>query len=308
MTHTLFNHSGISLGRLRAFLDVMEAGSIAAATDRDPTRQSLYSRQIGELEREIGTPLFHRRGKRFLPTAVAKELASLTNAFAAGFDDIINRSQQVPSLIRIGAGESVYQWMLLPIAKNLEAALPGQSFEFHNLRSKEIHSLLAQGSLDIGIARSPAKLASAKLGSRPIGSLQLAVFYPAEQFPKPSLKALLSSKRLIGLSGEGSLWNATKQLMESLRIEPSLWMHFDSMPMVANALRKTPAVAILPLQADADLKDHGYRFLSSPQLSPFDREYGLFANERTLAMRPVIAKALDTLEELLDPKIDYNRQ
>ena len=41
----LFAAGGLSLERLRSFLAVAEAGSIAKAAKGDPTRQSQFSRQ-----------------------------------------------------------------------------------------------------------------------------------------------------------------------------------------------------------------------------------------------------------------------
>ena len=63
MFKKLLSQRGISLDRLRNFAAVAESGSIARVADGDPVRQSLISRQIGELEEFFGVELTRRRGK-----------------------------------------------------------------------------------------------------------------------------------------------------------------------------------------------------------------------------------------------------
>ena len=50
MFENLFAKHGVSLERLKTFLEVAQAGSIVEAAHGDLTRQSQYSRQIKELE------------------------------------------------------------------------------------------------------------------------------------------------------------------------------------------------------------------------------------------------------------------
>lgn len=50
MFEHLFSERGLSLDRLKTLIEVARAGSIAAAARGDSARQSLYSRQIKELE------------------------------------------------------------------------------------------------------------------------------------------------------------------------------------------------------------------------------------------------------------------
>jgi len=50
MFEDLFSKGGLSLERLRSFMLMANAGSIAKAVPQDPTRQSQISRQIKELE------------------------------------------------------------------------------------------------------------------------------------------------------------------------------------------------------------------------------------------------------------------
>ena len=59
----LFSKGGLSLDRLRNFVLISEAGGLSRAAGRDPTRMSLFSKQIKELESFFGTSLTIRQGR-----------------------------------------------------------------------------------------------------------------------------------------------------------------------------------------------------------------------------------------------------
>ena len=63
MSDDLLQHSGLSLDRLQSFCCVAEAGGVTKAAKGDPARQSLFSRQIKELEEFFGVELMRRSGR-----------------------------------------------------------------------------------------------------------------------------------------------------------------------------------------------------------------------------------------------------
>ena len=74
MFEHLFSERGLSLDRLKTLIEVARAGSIAGAARGDSARQSLYSRQIKELEEFFGVELTRRRGKVLVLTRPGWEL------------------------------------------------------------------------------------------------------------------------------------------------------------------------------------------------------------------------------------------
>ena len=65
MFEKLFAQSGLSLERMKAFAEIVEAGGITAASGDDSNRQSQLSRQLKELERYFGAELLKRGQQRF---------------------------------------------------------------------------------------------------------------------------------------------------------------------------------------------------------------------------------------------------
>ena len=74
----MLSKGGLSLDRLNNFCRIAEAGGITKAAGGDPGKQSLYSRQIKELETFFGTELKVRRGRGIALTEAGNELAAKT--------------------------------------------------------------------------------------------------------------------------------------------------------------------------------------------------------------------------------------
>ena len=68
MCAQMLSKGGLSLDRLNNFCRIAEAGGITKAAGSDPGKQSLYSRQIKELETFFGVELKVRRGKGIVLT------------------------------------------------------------------------------------------------------------------------------------------------------------------------------------------------------------------------------------------------
>src|ERR1700748_2051009 len=62
----------MDLRRLRLFLAVVDHGGMTRAAEAEHVAQPSVSQAIRELEAEVGTPLFHRVGRRVVLTAAGE--------------------------------------------------------------------------------------------------------------------------------------------------------------------------------------------------------------------------------------------
>lgn len=115
--------------RLASFCAVADAGSIARVADKDPTRQSLISRQIRELETFFGVELVRRKGRGLELTEAGRELAAVGRENFKGLADFAARCAGAPWTVRMVASNSVAYWLVLPRLKRLEKACPKIRFE-----------------------------------------------------------------------------------------------------------------------------------------------------------------------------------
>jgi DNA-binding transcriptional LysR family regulator len=83
--------AGISIERLQTFCAVVSDGSIAAAAQGDPNRQSQFSRQLKELEQAIGAKLFRKEGKVLKLTDTGRQFAVITLGFFNALEELRER-------------------------------------------------------------------------------------------------------------------------------------------------------------------------------------------------------------------------
>src|SRR5712691_3182404 len=114
MSENLLAQRGLSLDRLRNFCLIADAGGISKAAGGDPAKQSLFSRQIRELEEYFGVELTRRQGRRVVLTESGKSLARLVREQLQALTDFRHECRNEPVVLKIAAGNSVLEWLVLP--------------------------------------------------------------------------------------------------------------------------------------------------------------------------------------------------
>lgn len=121
--------------------------------------QPPLSRQIKELERELGVPLFERNNKRVKLTEAGRLFYSQTQSI---LKDLERTKQQVGQLkeavsgnFRIGYISSVPKETLADMVKNLSLRFPLLKTHLYEVPSIKQVQALESGKLDIGIVRAP---------------------------------------------------------------------------------------------------------------------------------------------------------
>lgn len=145
---------------LRYFITVAQQKSISAAANYLHLSQPTLSRQLNELEKELGTTLFIRGSRHISLTSEgtyllekAKEITELVDKTEANFNQ---PAEIISGEIHIGGGETeAMQW----IAKTLKDVLlehPDISFHLYSGNADDIAAQLEHGLLDFGIVIEPA--------------------------------------------------------------------------------------------------------------------------------------------------------
>lgn len=295
--NTILDKQGLSLERLSTLLKIVDAGSIADAAGRDPSRQSLYSRQMSELAAGLELELFKNEGRNKSLTYVGKQVTEIVRAFVGAMDDLRGEALENPAPIRIGAGDAVNQWVVFPNAGKLEAKFQFNSFEFHNLRTKEVVDAIRSGTIDLGIVRTGE--VPKGVHSLALRFLDFGLFYPKTYRGQKSLGEIVKAHRLISLSGEGEYTQSVKSLLGKSEIDYRVWIHLDSLPMIASAIRKFNAVAFLPLEAGEEMAEAGFNFIQPEALIAMRREYALIYSRRSAGIRTEIERVAKALAGLI---------
>jgi LysR family transcriptional regulator, hca operon transcriptional activator len=172
----------MELRHLRYFIAVVEEGGLTAAAERRlHTSQPSLSRQIRDLEYEVGAPLLIRtpHGIELTPAGSAfLDHARLAVAQAGAAVDAARRAAR-PSKpnFQVGflIGEEV-DW-LTTVTRALGEDLPGLELRISSGYSPQLAEEVAQGKLDIAIIRREPQ---AELAYRLLGREALAVILPSD--------------------------------------------------------------------------------------------------------------------------------
>lgn len=300
MIDDLLQHGGLSLDRLQSFCRVAEAGGVTKAAKGDPARQSLFSRQIKELEEFFGVELIRRSGRGVALTEAGRQLHALAREQLLGLQDFKLSCARERTQLTLAAGDSLIQWLLLPRLPRLLAVLPAVSLRILNLSSAEIASQLTEGTLDIGIVRSGA--ITGKLKTVPLGELRFAIFVPGrllgQERPAQCTPAVIARLPLAVLEGEGAFRSELDKLSRRGKVKWDVRIELSSFPLVAKAVQGGACAAVLPELARGEFRPDEFMVVKPDWLRPLTREMVLAWNPRLARVRRAVADAVSHFKSI----------
>ena len=147
---------------LRYFLAIAREGSITNAANFLHVTQPTLSRQIRDLEEELGQKLFTRGSHNMTLTPEgmilrkrAEEIISMVDKTEAEFNSMEN---MVSGDIYIGGGETDAIKLVAKIAYELRTNFPGIHYHLYSGNSEDVTERLDKGLLDFGILIQPADI------------------------------------------------------------------------------------------------------------------------------------------------------
>ena len=147
---------------LRYFLAVAREGNIAGAAAFLHLTQPTLSRQIRDLEEELGQTLLVRKSHGVALTAEgmlfrrrAEEILSMVDRTEAEFASM---GEAVRGDIYIGGGETQAVRLIADIAREVRARHPGVRYHLFSGNAEDVTERLDKGLLDFGILIQPADI------------------------------------------------------------------------------------------------------------------------------------------------------
>ena len=288
----LLSEGGISLDRLQNFCRVAAAGGVTRAAKGDATKQSLYSRQVKELEEFFGAELIRRKGRGIVLTSAGQRLHNIAREQFAALSDFKIECLGQPLEIVFGAGESIIQWLLLPRLAAIEKKLPNAQHKFLNLPNAEIIQRLNDGLIDFGIVRKSE--VTKPLSSVPLGRMGFSLFASKGMAAKVKgvpFNQFIGLLPLAILEGEGSFRQDLNAISRISKLRLNIKVECSSFTLVARALIAGTLAGILPSMAATELHTMGLVEIPAKALQSFEREICLVWNPRQLRIRIALEKA-----------------
>ena len=277
------------MDRLQSFCLVAQAGGVTKAAKGDPAKQSLFSRQIKELEEFFGAELMRRKGRGIALTAAGERLNALARECFASLLDFKSGCKGLPVEIVIGAGESIIDWVLMPRLAEVRKRVPNVRLKFLNLATSDIVRRLGDGVIDFGVVRKDAVARPLRWAS--LGAMGYSLFVPEGLDGGGSGAKLLEALPLATLEGEGSFRKELAGIARKNRLRLKIEIECASFPLVARAVATGSVAGILPSVAAVDLGRLGVQEMKIGVLDSLKREICLAWNPRVLKIRTALERA-----------------
>ena len=237
---------------LRAFVCIVECGSISAGARRAKISQPTLSQQLRTLEDLCGTALLRRNTHRMSVTETGQRLLADAEAILAHAEEADRRLHEdhttLSGHLRLFATVDLGQWVITPLVSQFLQANPKVTATLA-LNNRPLQMI--QEGCDVGIL--PGKITDESVIARPAGLIALhLVASPALVKSRRPVKELadLESWPWVSISGS-QFWSAKEITLfgrdvveQTLRISPVLIS--EGVTSVREAVRDGLGVALLP--------------------------------------------------------------
>jgi len=168
----------MDLRHTRTFVTVAELGTVSKAALRLHLTQPALSRQIGDLERELGFKLFDRVGRRLLLTSEGEQLlgecrALLTHAGAVREQaELLRRGDQ--GVLKVAASPQHIESVFSQFLHSYAGRWPGVEVRVSEGTGSEILAMLERGEIHLGQnLLHGVRLDDKRFGQQPLEAVEL---------------------------------------------------------------------------------------------------------------------------------------
>lgn len=147
---------------LRYFLTVVREESITKAAEVLHITQPTLSRQLSQMEEEVGVKLFHRGVRKIdltnegiLLRRRAEEILQLVDKTEK---ELIEQEEQVEGKISVGCGEIAAVQVLPKLIKTFREKYPQVTFDIFTATADLVKEQMDKGLLDIGLLLEPVDM------------------------------------------------------------------------------------------------------------------------------------------------------
>jgi LysR family transcriptional regulator, benzoate and cis,cis-muconate-responsive activator of ben and cat genes len=177
----------MELRHLRYFAAVAKQLSFSKAAEELHISQPPLSRQIQELERELGTTLFDRKAKKIELTKAGEYLSiearRILDAVAMAASAVKAIGDTEARSLRIGSVSFLMYSALPPFFELVREKEPDIRLEIYNMSTEAQERAIHSGAIDIGFVR--AAMLDESLSFEPLAEEPLAIIYPASVSVSP---------------------------------------------------------------------------------------------------------------------------
>lgn len=247
------------------------------------------------MEQLFWVELTRRKGKGIEFTDAGRALARQARLAFTGLSDFKAGAAGHSTNVRIGVGNSVIEWMLIPKLREIRAAAKPGTFalDLFDLRTADTIRSLLEHTVDFGMPRSSAVVAPLKF--YPLAEIGYALFIPKRILAKPVAADV--SRYELAVSTGGEFAEKLEASARKAHILLQIVFRCTSFTQAARLVQEQACVAIFPEIAAGFLGDNA-RACALPWLKSYRRKIGIAWHPRLLEARPQIGPIFAALKRI----------
>ena len=182
----------MDLRRLRTFVTVAEEGSVSKAALRLHITQPALSRQIHDLQQELGLRLFDRVGRGLVLTAEGELLLGDCRRLLSDAGALTERAQLLrrgdTGVLKVGASAVQIEGILSTFLHRYAQRYPGVQVKLIEAVGPDILARLERGEIHLGILLEALQPDDSQFGSHPVPPIGLlAACHPSIHLARGSM-------------------------------------------------------------------------------------------------------------------------
>lgn len=293
------------LRHIRYLLAVAEHGNFTRAADSLHVSQPTLSQQIRQLEESLGTVLLDRSGRRVRLTDTGEVWARHAKLALRDLDSGARAIHDVAELsrgsIRLAATPTFTSYLTGAVISKFHQLYPGIAIDLHEITQSQIELMLADDTLDLGIAFDHAQSAEIEYQSLFSETLNLVVGKKHDLIGSEGALSVreLTKEPLVLLNTSFATRRHIDDYCRRLNVRANIVIETNSIGTILQIVREGPLSTILPSQIDLDGTDL-YSVKLDPPLPV--RKVGLLRRKeayQTAAMRAFIEVLIEYADSII---------
>ena len=292
---------------MRYFVAVAEMENVSRAAVKLHVSQPALSRQIRDLEDELGFSLLERTAKSVRLTDAGRAFLDNARALLQNADDAVTKARAVasaePTELHVGYSPTPFAEILPKILRAFQRAMPNVHVRLHDWSNNAIRDGLHDGRLQLGLIVPPTKASSMRdLRYEELFHQRVCVAVaPQHAFARRRAIPLseVAAEPLIGLTREDypNYYNLLSIIFSKVKQKPSIIEEHDSMSGVMSAVEAGSGVAVAV--------DFGYSFgnrVKFLHLTPEPKPFSVGIVARKGRLSPAAEKFWQCAKEVASAK------
>jgi DNA-binding transcriptional LysR family regulator len=242
--------------RLKHVVAAAKCGSFTAAAQSIGVSQSAVTKSIGELERQIGYPIFHRTARGVMLTEQGRDFVERATRLLDDARDLLREpgSQADPyaGILRIGVCPASLEWQLVDPVTALITRHPSIRFDISGASFERMAQQLRGGAVDVAVGFEHAFSDHADFERQPLAPLNTTIFvrkdHPLLDVASPTA-ADVAQYEYVTPSDSRPYGARIRELYERHGVDSRTMIHVvDYFPVVKRIVANSNAVGVVAVQ------------------------------------------------------------